>query len=342
MKWKLLGQTVVSGIIGEIPIYFFEKIIGPNLIIPYYHMVRDDKIPHVSNLYRYKKIKQFEDDMDWLLRNFSSISLNEILSMVKNECKIEREVFFLTFDDGFRELSDIVAPILLKKGVQATFFICSSFIDNKEMNYQHKTSLLIEKIKRGLSLPLKKRIEVFWKKTGLSNSDIEKNILPIGYLQKDLIDALAHIMEVDFNEYLSKYEPYLTTGQIKKLLKDGFHIGAHSLDHPGYQGIPLKEQLNQTLTSLKMIRNNFNLNYGAFAFPYSDFGISREYFRKIQQSGLVDVSFGTGGMINDTISNNLQRFSLEKPLMPASKIIAVQYAKKIARKIKGGDEIKRI
>jgi len=45
----------------------------------------------------------------------------------------------------------------------------------------------------------------------------------------------------------------------------------------------------------------------------------------------VDISFGTDGMINGQISRHLQRFSLEKPVLPAKRIVAMEVARKLWR-----------
>jgi hypothetical protein len=89
------------------------------------------------------------------------------------------------------------------------------------------------------------------------------------------------------------------------------------------------------------VRNTFNLDYGAFAFPHSDLGVSKQYFNQIENSGLVDVSFGTSGMIEDCMPNHFQRFSLENPLRPAKNILAYQYARRFWRIIKHDSSIKR-
>ena len=53
------------------------------------------------------------------------------MEAVEGSGKLDRRCLHLTFDDGFRELHDVVAPILLRKGIPATFFVNSAFIDNK-------------------------------------------------------------------------------------------------------------------------------------------------------------------------------------------------------------------
>ena len=304
-------------------------------------MVSDDEVLHIKHLYGYKNIKQFEDDIDYILKQTSPISLFDLLDFLKTGRPLPKKAFLLTFDDGFREMHDFVAPILLEKGISATFFINSAFIDNKELSYDHKASLLAEYSQKMMASRLKTKLKHLLQKNKLEFNDIKSAILSIQYHQKHLLDEIAHFMNIDFNHYLLKNAPYLTSNHVKKLIKDGFTIGAHSIDHPLYSSLSVEDQLYQTIESVKFIREGFCLDYGAFAFPHTDNNVSKTFFFELYNSGLVDVSFGTGGMINDTFSNNMQRCSIEKPLMPAERVIGLEFARKVYKIVTGHNKIVR-
>ena len=312
-----------------------------NLIIPYYHVVSDGEVLHVKHLYMYKNSKQFKDDVDFLLKNYSPISLFDLLANVKNSFSLPKKALLLTFDDGFREINDVVAPILLEKGIPATFFINSAFIDNKKLCYQHKASVLIENFQKTGFSSVEKKVTEILLNNNVESNDVISGLLSINYQKKDLLEQIARLIDVDFNDYLSRNEPYLTSNQIDKLIKDGFTIGAHSIDHPLYASLPMEDQLYQTIESVKVIKERFCLDYGAFAFPHSDNNVSKRFFVELYNSGLVDVSFGTSGMLIDSFPNNLQRFSMEKPLLPAKRILALQYTRKLFKLLTGRSKIIR-
>lgn len=253
---------------------------------------------------------------------------------------LPKNAILLTFDDGFREMHDVVAPILLNKGVSATFFINSNFTDNKELCYQHKASLLIKYLP-GMSHVTRKKMGDVLKTKEITSEEIQKEILSLNYQEREVIDHVAQLMEIDFTDYLLKYKPYLTSEQILQLIKKGFSFGAHSVDHPLYAFLSLEEQLQQTKESVNFVKEKFNLDYGAFAFPHTDIGVSKAFFEEIYSHSLVDITFGTGGIISDSFKKNIQRFSLERPLLPAREIIAYQYAKKMYRCIRGKYKIIR-
>lgn len=336
-----IKQKTISSVLSKIPLTIVGKLIQINFIIVYYHVVSNSKVPHIIHLYDYKNINQFENDMEVLLKNFSPINLFELIKHLKNDIELPKKAFLLTFDDGFREMYDIVAPILLRKGIPATFFVNSDFIDNKRLCYLNEASILVWSFQKTGSFKLEEKIKKLLSENGIISNDIKSGVLSIKYHQKDLITEIAKLMNIDFSEYLLKNEPYLSSDQINKLIADGFTIGAHSIDHPLYSELSLKDQLHQTTESIRYIREKFCLSYGAFAFPHSDNRVPEIFFSELYSSGLVDITFGTSGLLDDACSYNFQRISLEKPNIPANRIIAIQFLKRFVRERKGNYKIKR-
>jgi len=77
----------------------------------------------------------------------------------------------------------------------------------------------------------------------------------------------------------------------------GFHFGAHSIDHPKYSTITLKEQLRQTEESMQFVQEKFQPGYKVFAFPFNDLSVSRQFYNKIFDRNILDMSFGTAGYV---------------------------------------------
>lgn len=342
MTARFIKHNLIPYMFSKTPLAQLYKAINVHLIIPYYHMINDYEVLHIKHLYKHKTIKEFSLDIEYLSKSFHLIHLNDLLDFLKNGHRLPDKALLLTFDDGFREMHDIVSPILLQKGIPATFFINSDFTDNHNLCFQHKASLIVEHLSQyKISKAVQKKIEKLLGQDKLKETSINSSILAIKYDERNLVDQIAETLAIDFNNYLEKYQPYLTTPQIHRLISDGFTIGGHSIDHPFYADLTLKEQVRQTMESVRMVRDTFNLAYGAFAFPHSDNGISKQYFNQIQEKGLVDVSFGTSGIIKDCVSHHFQRFSMEKPMRPAKDILAYQYAKTIWRIINHDGTIRR-
>jgi peptidoglycan/xylan/chitin deacetylase (PgdA/CDA1 family) len=328
---KRAERNLLSLIFSGVPNSVLCALSRMELIIPYYHMISDVEVPHVKHLYRHKDVRRFQSDLDYLLRHYRPASLPDLVRESRAGKISPRKAFLLTFDDGFREMHDVVAPILRRKGIPATFFLSSGFIDNQDLCYKNKASLLVEEIHRIRSGALLKKTASVFGADPDRIPELAETILNVGYGGKELIDRALRAIEFDLDGYLKEARPYLSTGQIGSLLKDGFHIGAHSIDHPLYADLPLEEQIRQTLDSVREIRQAFRLDYGVFAFPHSDRNVTGQFYEEIHKDRKVDISFGTGGLKNDLGSRHLQRFSMEKPLHGARRILGYHYARAIFR-----------
>ncbi|MEJ6737008.1 MAG: polysaccharide deacetylase family protein [Flavobacteriales bacterium] len=254
------------------------------LILPFYHLVSDETPKHVQHLYAARSIERFKEDLDFLLKHYNSISLEELITLNKSGKAITDNCFHITFDDGLKEFYTVVAPILKERGVHATVFLNADFIDNAALFYRFKASILFDELQNDELLNLK-------------------------YADKFILDGLANEHKVDFDAYLKKHQPYLTSEQIKELIGEGFTFGAHSKDHPLYKDLDFAEQLSQTQESLATIKSQFNLEYSVFSFPFTDDGVLQQLFNKISE--FTDLTFGCAGIKEDSASNHLQRIPME-------------------------------
>lgn len=270
------------------------------ILLPFYHVVSDEKLPHILN-YPYRSTKQFEDELDILLKHFKPVSLEHIY---ENSGTSEK-VFHLSIDDGLQECEEIIAPILIQKGIPATFFINSGFVDNKELFHRYKASLILSELKMNPCY----QAERFLQTNGLTR----KNILQAGFSLRDILDEAAEIMNIDFHTFLTEHKPYLTTKQIENLHKQGFSIGGHSHKHSEFWEISEKNQLKHIKKSMKWVTENINPKIKAFSFPFTDDKVSKDLIVRLKSENICDITFGTAGLKYDEIDSHFQRYPVEQP-----------------------------
>lgn len=319
------------------------KLSGQQLFLPVYHLVCNEAPPHIKHLYQTRNEKLFRQDLDYLLKHFEPLTFEALNATVLQGKSLQKPGFFLTFDDGLREIYDVVAPILIEKGVPAAFFLNSAFHDNKALFYRYQVSVLIEKLQQKTVPDSAKKLvaQTLLEKQLLKPGDLKNSLLAINFNSRDVLPELAEILEVDFEEYLKTQKPYLTTAQTQELIKQGFYIGAHSHDHPEYRLVSLQEQLKQTFTSIDFLTQKFNLPYRWFAFPFTDEGVSRKFFVEIFKENKVQLSFGSAGLKHDSFPQHLQRFPMEGTLQSAEELIKTEYVYYLAKAPLGKNKILR-
>lgn len=267
--------------------------------LPFYHVVSDEKLPHILN-YPYRNISQFETELDFFLKHFHPVSLQELK---KDDCS-GKKIFHLSFDDGLRQCADIVAPILLKKGIPASFFVNTGFTDNKALFHKYKASLILNRLRE------KSNVEV--EKLLADNNLAGAKILTAGIFQVETLKEAAEKLGINFAEFLTNQKPYLTSEQIKKLAADGFAIGAHSHSHPEFWKIPAEEQIQEVKESIKWIEKLVNPEIRAFSFPFTDSGVPAQVLKTIRDENICDITFGTAGVKNDEFDFHFQRYPAEQ------------------------------
>jgi peptidoglycan/xylan/chitin deacetylase (PgdA/CDA1 family) len=283
------------------------------LLLPYHHLVSNKDVPHIKHLYPFKNIRAFEQDLDYLLKHFIPVTLQEVMTAVKSGQPLPSRSFLITFDDGLREIAENVAPLLLKKGVPAAFFLNSAFLDNKELFYKFKISLIIEAIQTG-----KYSTAALTKLAAILGCSTIEALIPavkkISYHNRQLAEDAGIALELSFSDYLQQQRPFMTLDEVGKLVEQGFAIGGHSVDHPYYSQLTLEEQLTQTRDSVNFLTERFNISYRAFAFPHTDTGVSRAFFDTLLNGpDSLDVIFGTANHKQDISPRILHRFNCERP-----------------------------
>ena len=166
-------------LLSSVPIPLSPAILGTPLVIPYYHMVSDEQVPHVKHLYRYRNIRQFTKDLDFFLSHYEPVTLDDLLQHLNGNRSLPKRCFLLTFDDGFREMYDVVAPILKAKGVPAIFFLTTGFIDNVDMAHHCKLSLLVEHLAKISSPDIEVQVQQILAEGRTEGANIQSQMVSI-------------------------------------------------------------------------------------------------------------------------------------------------------------------
>ncbi|TPN86152.1 polysaccharide deacetylase family protein [Aquimarina algicola] len=314
-------------------IRFFKQ----KTIYPYYHIVRDNKVAHIKNLYPYKNKNQFEADLKFLLQHYQALDPKNLL-----EGSVPENSFLLTFDDGLEEIYSVIYPILKRNKVNAIFFINPDFVDNQKCLYKHSISVIIDKIEKGnFDSKTIKKIGDLISVDPFSQKNLIQGLRAIRFHEREKVDEILKILEIDIQAYLEMQKPYVTKDQIKEMMDNGFYFGGHTMSHPPLHEIDLKHQKKEILDSIKWLKSNFDITYSLFAFPFSDKSATRELLEELFLYDADMFIFGNAGIKKDIDNRIIQRFSLEHPDRPAEKQIVTEHLYSYFNKLIGNYRIKR-
>jgi peptidoglycan/xylan/chitin deacetylase (PgdA/CDA1 family) len=271
------------------------KLMPESLVCPVYHTAWSGARRFWNGRYAVKSIRQLEQDLDVLQQTGEPVSLHDLLEWSSGRRPRPRG-WFLSFDDGYRELATEIAPLLQRRGIPATFFLCSSLIDNQQAFFEDFAGWVADAL-QGSSEAALQAAAAAAAEHGLTLAQALHSRVP----RRNLLCRLAEIVQFDVAGWLASEQPYLTSGQVRELLAAGFTIGAHSLDHPLFSEITPGEGLRQVQHSLQWLNERFQVQERVFAFPYGEFDLPLSFLRSLQGVSGLQMLFGTRGIVQDEL-----------------------------------------
>jgi peptidoglycan/xylan/chitin deacetylase (PgdA/CDA1 family) len=305
---QLIKQNVIPFFGHIINLKRLIRYTNQNIIHIFGHTVTDEYLPHINPIYKPKSVLEFKKDLEYILKYFEPVSVQEVLSHTNKEKIITKPSFHLSFDDGLKEIYDVVLPILKSKGIPATVFINSDFVDNKDLFFRYKAALIANRI-----------------------PNEKERVLAINYSEKNMLDEMASQLNLNFIDFLNTQKPYLTSEQLKTLQKNGFTIGGHSQNHPNYNLLSEFEQVSQTINSCKFVQNEFLEKNSFFAFPFTSEGIPLSFYGKIAKD--ISLTFGVSGLDFSNQGKHIERIDIENYGRNAREYIHRAYMTNLLKKI---------
>lgn len=340
-----LVKKLSFSVIRRVPLNMLLQVAPNTCLIPFQHVVSDEALPWMSALYRFKTLRQFETDIDFLLSRFTPLSLTDLIRASETGSPLAQNSFLLTFDDAFRQVYEVIMPVLLRKGLPAALFIVPDFLDNKSLFYDLKKGLILDNLgRKAPSAPIRTALAKLLGIRDAGTQAIMQGVRNINYLNRKLPDRLADLLELDFDTFLAHTQPFMTSAMVHDFIKKGFHVGGHSMDHPLYNLVSVQEQVHQTLSSVKWVREAFGLSYKAFAFPHTDKGLGTGLFTALETCApelRPDILFGnTTGMLEKN-PRVYHRFIGENPDLDMQTMVKAVLFYRAAQRAAGNEYIKR-
>ena len=257
---------------ASVPRVAYAHFVPRDVIGLCYHLVSDQSSAHVAHICPFKSTAAFRADMLWLRRHFEIIDYEEVCRRKQTQTKNSRPPVIVTFDDGYRECLDVIAPVLQELHIPAIFFITTHFIDNRELFYRNATSLCLDALDQLDTTEQAAAAQQITQCSGTSATDfpdIRQWLLGLGPEHGSLIDSTCRTLDIDTKAFLKERRPYLMSDEILSLRDAGFTIGAHGRVHCHLAGLPPDQLETELAGSCQTVCNLTGDSAVPFAFPFS-------------------------------------------------------------------------
>ena len=328
---------IVKDILYSVANKNFLKAFKSQTIFPYYHIVKDSKATHIENLYEYKNVAQFRNDINLLVKNYKPIEPQNLFNQ-----QLTDNSFLLTFDDGLEEVYAVIFPILKEKKIKAIFFINPDFVDNAQSLYKHEISIIISHLKKsGFDSAKVGEICEILGIDFTTTEDFVRQLKKINFKERHKVGQILQLLDIDMKQYLQTQKPYISKAQIQEMIDAGFYFGGHTMSHPPLELLTFEEQKSEIINSIQWLKDNFGIQYSLFAFPFSDKGRPKKLIDALFEYDKDLLVFGNSGLKKDIDPRIIQRFSLENPNKETAKQIVAENLYKRYNQLAGKYHIQR-
>ena len=248
-----------------------------HLVVLNFHRVRDEPSPFHDGLIEINS-HEFREHLGWLSRHVHFISENDLPGLKPGP----RTKMMITFDDGYADAHEVIAPILESFGISAIFFVSPGILDRRVLGAWDRIAYLVKKFPgnkftfRGRSFSL----EYGTRQAYLELGSMSQNSLPDQ--GDEFVLELASTLGVAPPTKEEQSRELLTWDQARDLQRRGFSIGCHGLSHRVLSSLPLEEQEDEIqLAKARLIAEG--LNCRSFAYP---FGSPDTYSWETRQAAL--------------------------------------------------------
>jgi len=288
-----LASRTLRKALRNVPLSVSRSISSDTLPIFIFHAVEESPKPYIRHLYDCHTPKTFEKMLDEILAVFKpleDLSPEGILAAGADR-------FLVTFDDGLRSSYEVAAPILERKGIPAIHFLITDFLAEGaqvRVEEKFKASLLVDILEQRSSTE-RMEAQAVLASAGYAG-ELKQALMSVRLNDAWVYDRVAGLAGIDLAAYFLAERPYISHQEAADLVRRGFMLGAHSVNHPRLWELDLDAQVEQTVHSMRHVAQEFALPCRYFAFPYGNRGISASYYERTRAE--VDLFFTTSGWGN--------------------------------------------
>lgn len=262
------------------------------ITIVMYHYVRplaQTSYPSIKGL----DASGFKRQVAYLKNNFTPITLSDCINALEGRVELPDNALLMTFDDGYTDHFDYAMPVLNEYDMSGVFFAPVNAIRERKILNVNKIHFVLaatesregiintifQKIKSSENNNLLK-CEDYYKKLAIpSRYDDKDTVFIKKILQRELpADLRDDIISDLFSSYVTSDEIafaeqlYASEDQLKYMVRNGFSVGGHTVDHNWLDSQSLEEQKYEMEGSKQFLLDIGVKNEDlSFAYPFGGY-----------------------------------------------------------------------
>lgn len=212
----------------------------------------------------------FDQQCAYLKQHYNVLSLDEMVERLSNNSAMPPKAVALTFDDGYLDNYTQAFPILQRHGLNATFYVTTNCIDNREILWTgllrfcvFTTTVPVLETREPMAfrLPLRtplERREAFTKLiVTMKNIPTERRLA--------LLEAVRE--GAGINDVTPLKSIMMSWDQVREMHRAGMIFGAHTLTHPNLPNATAEEAEREIVGSRDALAEQIGARVLHFSYP---------------------------------------------------------------------------
>jgi peptidoglycan/xylan/chitin deacetylase (PgdA/CDA1 family) len=252
-------------------------------LIVMYHYVRDSAATPFPSV-RALPPALFEQQLDWLEREHTVISLDDLDRAIQGRATLPANAVLLTFDDGFVDHYEVVFPVLRRRGIRGVFFLSQQpYDDPPRVLGVHKLHFLLARLgAEALAVEVKRERAPLAAAAGAGHGTVfgsdrwerpdERSLKTLVHYELPLEEA-ERILDVLFARHLGSEaafarDLYLDESMIAEMAAAGQSFGYHTRSHRMLSRLSDAEQAKELASGVAWVAALTGQARVAFCYPW--------------------------------------------------------------------------
>jgi peptidoglycan/xylan/chitin deacetylase (PgdA/CDA1 family) len=229
-----------------------------------YHEIADEETSLTAGLGVTHKPCDFAARLEYLSKIYRFVGLDGV-DGVPGKKRFQQTPLLLTFDDAYASVRQIAAPICSDLGIPAVFFVNGSLLDNRNLALDNLLAHVANTL--GFS-PIVKIAGMQFRSLHHLISSYVSQLGPQG--RDEFGKQIIQETGISPGELLKEFRPYISSSELRELLKFGFEIGNHTWGHVHLRSLDPTSVRLEVAGNKDFLERVTGEEVKAFAFPYGN------------------------------------------------------------------------
>jgi len=289
---RRLKRVIAGTVLRKLPDWLEAGM--PRVLVYHRFAAPGARVPHRLDA------DQFAWQLDVLCRNFRLLSLSQCVDIYRLTSRWPSDAVIITIDDGYHDLYRWAFPELRRRGVPATVFLTTRFVDGDAWLWPDRIRYALEETANDvLSISLPSGSAQFRLRTDSDRLAAWKMLSDEGIRVSDhnrqqLVAAIELAAGVTLPASPPAEFQAVSWNEVREMHREGIEIGAHTVNHRILSKIPRHDLELEIAGSKRIIEEHIGGEVRSFCYPNSAPGdIDTEVVTAVRAAGFAAAVFGT-------------------------------------------------